>query len=108
MGLSKKESLSPQEGKGLECSNSYNQSKDSRFLIQTKAVFRGFWTTPKSMLQVALETGIMRSNITWYVNDWLKSKSIQRVKTGIDPLTRRKVGFYSTNPIYWKGVENGC
>lgn len=83
------------------------RNEDTYFLAQKKRVFKAFFGLPKSMLQVSISTGILRSNITWFINDWLKTKSIQRVRTGICPITKRKVGLYSTNPMYWeKGGEN--
>jgi hypothetical protein len=95
---------------GIEENQSINniRHEDTKYPIQIKRVFKAFWGEPISMLQAEAMTGVMRSNITWYVNDWLKTKSIQRVKTGICPLTKMKVGKYSTNPKYWKkGGDNG-
>jgi hypothetical protein len=91
-----------------ESANSKNLREGRKFLAQKKNVFKAFFGPPKSMLEVEAITGIMRSNITWYVDDWLKTKSIQRVRTGFCSITLRKVGRYSSNPMYWeKGGENG-
>lgn len=80
----------------------------NRFLAQQKRVFKAFFGPPKSMLEVEAETGVMRSNICWYVAKCQTGKSIQRVFTGACSITKMRVGKYSTNPIYWlKGGENG-
>ena len=89
------------EFSGSDFSN--NRHEDTKFLRQKKRVFKAFFGAPKSMLQVAIETDILRANVCWYISDFLKTKSIERVRTGFCPITKKKVGLYSTNPLYWKG-----
>lgn len=87
------------------------RSSDGNKLInrkrQKQVVWKAFYGVPKTMLQVAIETGIMRSNITWYVNDFLKEKSIALVKSGICPITKFRAGFYTTDPSYIIASEHG-
>lgn len=60
---------------------------------QMSVVFAAF-SKPKTMLQVEIETGIMRSNITRYVATWERSGKIKRLGTGLCPISKHKSGFY--------------
>lgn len=83
------------------------RDKNSHFLVQEKRVFKAFFGTPKTMLEVSLETGVLRANICRYVANWLDSKSIQLVRVGFCSISLHKAGRYSTNPAYWeKGGKN--
>ena len=81
---------------GLNILRKY-QSKDKHFEAQMKRVFSCFAKQPKSMLMVEVETNIMRSNICWYVNKWEKQNRIMKIKKGICKVSKRSVGFYTTN-----------
>lgn len=74
-------------------------------LDQRELVFQAFFRSPKSMLEVEAITGVMRSNVCYYVGDWQKSGKIQRLKTGYCNISQRKVGKYSTNPKHWEKME---
>ncbi|MBB6327111.1 hypothetical protein FHS59_002739 [Algoriphagus iocasae] len=92
-----------------ECSSSFQNiryTKDTYFLAQEKRVFRAFWGPPRTMLEVEAITGIMRSNICYFVGDWLKTNSIKLVGEGICSVSKHKAGRYSTDPKYWKGGED--
>lgn len=94
-----KKSLPTGEGN----SNTFKSTaKDRKFQAQQKRVFRAFFGPPKSMLEVEVETGVMRSNICWFVKEWQDRNSIQRVITGVCSITKMQVGKYSTNPMYWQ------
>ncbi len=105
MGNAKKSYLS--EEAYFPASSSKASGKSAKFLAQQKRAFKAFFGPPKSMLEVEAETGIMRSNICWYVREWQERKSIKRVLTGVCSITKMKVGKYSSNPLHWgKEVDN--
>lgn len=56
-------SLNPQGGQG----------EDKKYKDQLNRVYHAFKATPKTMLEAEKATGVMRSNICWYVRDLLKS-----------------------------------
>lgn len=63
---------------------------------QKERVFQAF-QTPKTMLQVAIETHVLRANICWYVRIWRKSERIAVVKKGLCPISKCRATFWSTN-----------
>lgn len=74
-------------------------SKDRQFQAQMKRVFEAFFSHPKTMLMVDVETGIMRSNITRYVSKWKKQDRIKIVRKSICPISKRGgVQYLTTNP----------
>lgn len=80
-----------------------NKSKDNDYTGQMKRVYKVFSERPKTMLQVATETNILRANICRYVAEWKKENSIELIKFGICPITKHRAGFYYTG----KEVQNG-
>ena len=50
--------------------------KDKKYRDQLSAVFKAFKLKPMTMLEADKHTGIMRSNICWYVRDLLKAGKI--------------------------------
>ena len=78
------------------------RSKDSDFKLQKKVSFEAFRPTPKTMRMVSKETGILRTNITWFITEWLELGVIFKVKEDVCPLskTRRKAWFYTSNPDF--------
>ena len=75
------------------------ENKDKHFQTQMKVVFEAFHQHPKTMLMVEVETGIMRSNITWYVDEWRKLDRIMEIKKDRCPISNYPtVGYYTTNP----------
>lgn len=70
------------------------QHKDSDISLiqkrkhQEKTVFLSFHEKPKTMLMVAIETGIERANICRYVAHLKKAEKIEVVRKGICPITK--------------------
>ena len=77
------------------------QHKDKHFQAQMKKVFAALYKQPKTMLMLEVETGIMRSNICWYVREWRQENSIKIVKKGICPISKHRAGFYTTDPSFF-------
>lgn len=78
--------------------NSLNldRGKDSYFEAQMKLVFKAF-LKPKTMKEVAVQTNIDRSNITWYLRQWKRSEVIWQIRKGRCPITGRVAGFWTTD-----------
>ena len=75
------------------------QPKGKHFISQQQAVLHAFFPGCKTMKMVAVETNVMRSNITKYVSDWKALGKIEKIRTGRCPITKHpKVGFYTTDP----------
>lgn len=75
--------------------------KDSTKKIQTKRTFEAFRERPRTMLEVAKTTGILRGNICRYVAHFRKHGKIVEVKQGSCPVSKHSAGFYSTDPAYF-------
>lgn len=75
--------------------------KDSTQKAQTKKVFEAFREKPRTMLEVAELTGILRGNICRYVDKFEKHGKIVKVKQGTCPVSHHSAGFYSTDPKYF-------
>jgi len=74
----------------------YN-GKDSPFESQYQIVRTSFGKSPKTMLMVAVETGILRANICRFVGMMKAEEIIQEIKKGYCPYTKHIAGFYSTD-----------
>ena len=74
------------------------QGKSKHFEAQMKRVFAALHGQPKTMLMVAIETGILRANICRYVAEWERLSCIKKVSVGICPISKHRAGFYTTNP----------
>ena len=72
-------------------------NKGTHFVNQYQIVYQSFRQRPKTMLQVSIETGILRANICRYVANMEEKGLIQEVYTGLCPFTRFHAGFYSTD-----------
>ncbi len=91
--------MSKQNNKANNALQHKRQQQDTKFQPQMKIVFEAFQEQPKTMRMVEVETGIIRSNITWYVDEWRKENRIFEVRKGICPITKfSNVGFFTTNP----------
>lgn len=78
------------------------QGKDTKKIPQKQQVSKAFFEKPKTTLQVAIETGIYRANITRYVGKWKKADKIVIVRKGICPISKQnKVQFLTTNPNFY-------
>lgn len=69
------------------------QVKDKHFEAQKETVYVAF-SRPKTMLQVSVETGILRANICRYVSQFADENKIFLVYKGICPISKHKAGFY--------------
>jgi hypothetical protein len=86
------------KNKGLQTEarnpNFKSYDKGNQILI----VFKAFATeTPKTMLQVSIETNILRANICRYKRMFEKNNTLQVVKKGICPISKHRACFLSTN-----------
>ena len=73
------------------------QSKNKHFQAQMKKVFEAFYSQPKTMLMVSIETGILRANICRYVAKWQKQGSIHLLKQGLCKVSKHRAGYYTTD-----------
>jgi hypothetical protein len=69
------------------------QVKDNYFEAQKETVYVAF-NQPKTMLQVSVETGILRANICRYVRQLEDENKISLAYKGICPISKHKAGFY--------------
>jgi len=70
--------------------------EDSHFEAQKETVYATF-NQPKTMLQVSVETGILRANICRYVRQLEDENKISLVYKGICPISKHKAGFYQND-----------
>lgn len=75
----------------------YHLSGNRRFRKQRKKVIIAFSKEPKTMLQVSIETGVLRANICRFIAQWQLEDAITLIRMGICPISKHKAGFYSTN-----------
>ena len=80
------------------------QGKDSKFIAQMKVVFIAFIKEPKTMLQVSIETGILRANICRYIATFRKQNKVQELKKDYCPISGHKAGFYTTNKKLFRNI----
>jgi len=72
--------------------------KGKDFAGQFQIVYDSFSEYPKTMMQVSVETGVMRTNITRYVSVMLRNGTIRFVKHGVCPITKMgNVKFFQTD-----------
>jgi hypothetical protein len=71
--------------------------KDTHFDTQYQTVYQSLKERPKTMLEVSLETGILRANICRYIAEMEEKGQIQLIRKGYCPYTRFTAGFYSTD-----------
>ena len=75
--------------------------KNTKFRTQLATVDHIFSQSPKTMLQVSIESGILRANICRYVSTLRKYGNIHLVKVGICPISKHRAGFYTTELEIW-------
>lgn len=73
-------------------------SNTKEYREQMGRVFRCFYEHPKTMLDVSIETGILRANICRYVSHMEDDGRIQIHHKGIDKTTKCRAAYYTTNP----------
>lgn len=83
-------------------------NKDTELKDQASTVLSSFSEYPKTMLEVSLETGILRANICRYVAQSQKEGRLHLAYKGICPITRHPAGFYTTDfsLIRWEEAES--
>lgn len=55
---------------------------------------------PKTMLQISVESNILRANICRYISRLRKENRVILVNTGICPISKYRAGFFSSEPFY--------
>ena len=91
-----------------------NTLSTKRQQSQFERVVDCFMERPRTMLDVALTTGIFRANICRYVSKLRVAGRIQIHHFGIDAITKCPAGFLTTNPALFdssvfnpKSLSNG-
>lgn len=69
-------------------------TNEAKFKAQMTKVLEAF-STPKTMLMVSIETGILRANICRYVAYWKDTNEITLHYRGNCPISKCRAGFYS-------------
>lgn len=73
--------------------------QDRKIRAQKRRVFKAFYSEPKTMLMVSIETGVPRANICRYVAEFEKQERIGLVKLYRCPISRYSgVQYLTTNP----------
>lgn len=98
--IQKTESPAGKQGQSLD------QHKDKDFRTQYQITYQAFRNAPKTMLQVSIETGILRANICRYIAEMLEKGQIQVTRRGLCPFTHFRAGFYSTDPALFPNSDN--
>lgn len=80
-------------------SNTGNHPKTQK---QKTAVLKAFEETPKTMLQAAAISGVMRSNICYYMKEFRQAGQIEFIRFGLCPLTKHRAGFYVRKEVVCK------
>lgn len=84
--------------------NTYDKGSD--FRTQYQIIYQSFKEHPKTMLDVSLETGILRANICRYVADMEDKGLIQLLYKTEDEHTKFTAGYYTTNKELFHHVNN--
>lgn len=71
---------------------------DEKKRTQLIKVFESFYNSPKTMMEVEVDSGIMRSNVCYYVSDLRKSRLIQNLGKRVCTITKHQATAYTTNP----------
>lgn len=80
--------------------------KGNGFQAQYQTVYQSFKEKPKTMLDVSLQTGILRANICRYVADMEDKGLIQLLYKVDDEHTKCKAGYYTTDKELFHLVDN--
>lgn len=80
--------------------------KGNEFRAQYQTVYQSFKEHPKTMLDVSLETGILRANICRYVADMEDKGLIQLLYKTEDEHTKFTAGYYTTDKELFNQVDN--
>lgn len=78
------------------------QEQSNQIKTQKERIIEAFFSKPKTMLMVEVETGILRPNICRYVSNLRKCNCIEIVKIGVCPISKyTKVQHLTTNPKFF-------
>ena len=78
--------------------NGFGINKDTKKYSQYQTVKQAFSSeTPKTMLMVSVETGILRANICRYISEMRKEGIIEPIYKGICKISKHGATFHSTN-----------
>ena len=83
-----------------------DKGKDMNFHSQYQLVYQSFKEKPKTMLDVFIETGILRANICRYVAGMKEKGIIQLLYKKDDKHTKSKAGYYTTDKTLFHKVDN--
>ena len=71
---------------------------DQTYQSQLRRTRKAFADKPKTRLQVAIETGILRGNICYYVRDLKEANQLRVTRKGTCPISNHTAEFLSTDP----------
>ena len=95
-----------QRKKATEAAPHTNRGKDMDFRTQYQIVYQSFLERPKTMLDVFLQTGILRANICRYVADMEDRGIIQLLYKKEDSHTKFRAGYYTTDKALFRKVKD--
>lgn len=79
-------------------------TNEAKFIKQMIKVSEAF-NTPKTMLMVSIETGILRANICRYVAHWQSTDKIVLHYKGTCRISKCTAGYYSMKSTTGKGAK---
>ena len=83
-----------------------DKGKDMDFRTQYKIVYQSFLERPKTMLDVFLQTGVLRANICRYVADMEDRGIIQLLYKKEDSHTKFRAGYYTTDKALFQKIKD--
>lgn len=84
--------------------NPLSLNKNNNFKGQQQRVFKAFYSAPKTMLMVSIETGILRANICRYIAEWEAQNKIAIHHKGTCKISKHIAGYYTTKPELIKSI----
>jgi len=85
---------------GQDGASSQSKHKDTYSRTQLHKVFMAFHSEPKTMLMVAIETGIERAGVCRYVATLRKWDRITLAGRKLCPITKHRACYYTTDPNF--------
>ena len=76
-----------------------------RIGMQEQKVLACFRDGVYTMMQVAVLTNILRSNVCWYVRNFRRANLIYECGSGICPITKHRAMRYTANIKLWPNYE---
>lgn len=78
--------------------NGLEQGKDKQFKAQLVKVYNVFKEKPMTMLEADFVSGVMRSNICWYIDELIEQGRIAMIRKRKCTITGRIVKEFTANP----------